>query len=88
MKSVRKKLGFRQKDLAPILNISTASLSDIESGKSLPRHDTIYNLSLNFNVNIYYLLHQGCVIFFLFSRFCIKVFLFFSYSFFPNGKPC
>ena len=57
MKSVRKKLGFRQKDLAPILNISTASLSDIESGKNIPRHDALYNLSLQFKVNIYYLLH-------------------------------
>ena len=57
MKSVRKKLGLRQKDLAPILKISMASLSDIESGKSLPRHDAIYNLSLQYNVNIYYLLN-------------------------------
>jgi len=54
---VRKKLGFRQKDLAPILNISTATLSDIESGKNFPRHESIYNLSLKYNVNIYYLLH-------------------------------
>ena len=57
MKAVRKKLGFRQKDLAPILNISTASLSDIESGKNFPRHDSLYNLSLKYNVSIYYLLH-------------------------------
>lgn len=57
LKAVRKQLDFRQKDLAPRLNISIASLSDIESGKNFPRHDTIYNLSLNYNVNIYYLLY-------------------------------
>lgn len=57
MKLIRKTIGLRQKDLSPILNISGASLSDIESGKNFPRHDVIYHLSLKFNVNIYYLLH-------------------------------
>jgi transcriptional regulator with XRE-family HTH domain len=58
MKMIRKSLGLRQKDLASSLNISCASLSDIESGKGLPRHDVIYNLSKKYNVNIYYLLHH------------------------------
>ena len=57
MKLIRKTLGLRQKDLSPMLNISSASLSDIESGKNFPRHEVIYNLSLKYNVNIYYLLH-------------------------------
>lgn len=57
MKLIRKTLGLRQKDLSSMLNISTASLSDIESGKNFPRHDVIYNLSMKYNANIYYLLH-------------------------------
>lgn len=57
MKFIRKTLGLRQKDLSSFLNISSASLSDIESGKNYPRHDVIYNLSLKYNVNVYYLLH-------------------------------
>jgi transcriptional regulator with XRE-family HTH domain len=57
MKKIRKVLKIYQKDLADSLGVSAASLSDIETGKSIPRHDVIYNLSKKYNISIYYLLH-------------------------------
>jgi transcriptional regulator with XRE-family HTH domain len=57
MKEIRKNLGYKQREFAAELNISAASLSDIESGKGKPRHEAIYNLAKKYNVNIYYLLH-------------------------------
>jgi len=57
LKKIRRALGYRQKDFASELTISTASLSDIELGKNVPRHDVIFNLHKKFNINIYYLLH-------------------------------
>ena len=38
MKEIRKNLGYKQREFAAELNISAASLSDIESGKGKPRH--------------------------------------------------
>jgi transcriptional regulator with XRE-family HTH domain len=57
LKLIRRTLGYKQKDFASALTISSASLSDIESGKNVPRHDVIYNLYTKYNVSIYYLLH-------------------------------
>jgi len=57
---IRKKLNLLQKDFARELDISNASLSEIEAGNNKPRFELIYNLTLKFKVNIYYLLHgQG-----------------------------
>jgi transcriptional regulator with XRE-family HTH domain len=57
VKLIRTSLGMNQKEFASSLTISAASLSDIETGKGIPRHDTIFQLSRKYKVNIYYLLH-------------------------------
>lgn len=57
VKMIRTCLGMNQKEFAASLTISAASLSDIETGKGVPRHDSIYHLSGKYKVNIYYLLH-------------------------------
>ena len=49
-------MGFKQKDFAKRLNVSGATLSDVEKGKYKPSHDLIYNTANEFNVNLYYLL--------------------------------
>jgi transcriptional regulator with XRE-family HTH domain len=49
-------LGFKQKDFAKKLNVSGPTLSDVEKGKYKPSYDLIYNISKEFNVNLYYLL--------------------------------
>lgn len=54
---VRKKLNFMQKDFARELDISNASLSEIEAGHAKPRFEVIYHLTRKYNVNINYLLH-------------------------------
>jgi len=56
MKSIRRYLNFNQKEFAAQLNISPASLSEIEAGKLNPRHDVLFTLFTKFRVNIYYLL--------------------------------
>ncbi len=57
LKSIRTTLNLSQREFARGLEISTASICNIESGKGLPRHDAIYNLAAKFNVNINFLLH-------------------------------
>lgn len=57
MRAIREKLKLVQRDFAGELDISGASLSEIEAGNGKPRFNVIYNLSKKFNVNIYYLLH-------------------------------
>lgn len=60
MQTIRKRLGFKQQNLAAELGISPASLSEIEAGRAKPMFDTIFNLTKKFRVNVYYLLHgQG-----------------------------
>ena len=56
IKLLREKLGFKQKDFAKRLNVSGATLSDVEKGKYKPSHDLIYNTANEFNINLYYLL--------------------------------
>jgi len=57
MQSVRKELNLKQKDFAGELDISGASLSEIEAGNIKPRFEVFYHLTGKFNVNIYYLLY-------------------------------
>jgi transcriptional regulator with XRE-family HTH domain len=57
LKSIRTTLNLSQREFAGSLEISTSSISNIEKGKGLPRHEAIYNLAAKFNVNIYFLLH-------------------------------
>ena len=54
---VRKKLNLLQKDFAKALDISNASLSEIESGNAKPRFELIYNITKKYKININYLLH-------------------------------
>lgn len=57
LKSIRAALNLSQREFGENLNISSASICSIESGKGLPRHEVIYNLAAKFNVNINFLLH-------------------------------
>ena len=57
LKSIRTALNLSQREFANSLEVSTASICNIESGKGLPRHEVIYNLAAKFKVNIYFLLH-------------------------------
>ena len=56
LKFIREKLGLKQKDFAKKLNVSGPTLSDLEKGKYKPGHELFYNISKDFNVNLYYLL--------------------------------
>lgn len=54
---IREKLNFLQKDFALEVEVSNASLSEMEAGNAKPRFELIFNLTKKFNVNINYLLH-------------------------------
>lgn len=56
LKLIREQLGLKQKDFAEKLNISGPTLSDLEKGKYKPGHELYYNISKEYNVNLYYLL--------------------------------
>lgn len=56
LKQVRKTLRLTQKEFAESLKISGATLSELESGKYKPGHDFFVNISIAFEVNLYYLL--------------------------------
>jgi len=57
LQAVRKKLNLLQKDFAKTLDISNASLSEMEAGNAKPRFELIYNITKKFKININYLLH-------------------------------
>lgn len=60
MKEIRRNLEMKQKDMAVSLNVSVATLSDIETGKSRPGFDFLFNISRLHRVSLDYLLHgQG-----------------------------
>jgi transcriptional regulator with XRE-family HTH domain len=52
----RKDQGLKAKELAHQLNISGGSLSDIETGKSLPSASTLASIHLNTDLNVGYVL--------------------------------
>jgi transcriptional regulator with XRE-family HTH domain len=54
---IRKKLNLLQKDFAKSMDISNASLSEMEAGNAKPRFELIYNITSKYKVNINYLLH-------------------------------
>ena len=56
LKQVREALGLKQKEFASRLSISAASYSEIEGGKYKPNYEFIYNISTQFDVNLYFLL--------------------------------
>jgi len=60
---IRKKLKLQQKEMASALEISNATISEIEAGHTRPQFSVIYNLTTKYNVNIYYLLHGRGVMF-------------------------
>lgn len=53
---IRKTLKEKQIDFAKRLGISSASLSEIESGKYKPNYDFLVSIAREYGVNIYYLL--------------------------------
>ena len=57
VKALRKKLGFKQKEFAEILEISSSYLSEVEAGKTKPGYDFFLHLSARFAVNFDWLLH-------------------------------
>jgi len=57
LQNIRKAIDINQKDFALEMEISGASLSEIEAGGSKPRIEIYYNLTRKYNVNIDYLLH-------------------------------
>ncbi|UCH95404.1 MAG: helix-turn-helix transcriptional regulator [Candidatus Aminicenantes bacterium] len=54
---IRKRLNLLQKEFAKMLDISNASLSEMEAGNAKPRFELIYNITRKFKVNVNYLLH-------------------------------
>jgi transcriptional regulator with XRE-family HTH domain len=56
IKKIRKELNLKQKDFAARLNMSSPSLSEIETGKYKPGYDFLISISKEFNVNLYYVL--------------------------------
>ncbi len=57
MKAIRKILGLKQRDFIKIVNITMATLSDIETGKKRPNSEVLFILSDVYKVNLHYLLH-------------------------------
>lgn len=57
LQNIRKAINITQKDFAREMEISGASLSEIEAGGSKPRIELYYNLTKKYNVNTDYLLH-------------------------------
>lgn len=57
LQNIRKTIKLNQKDFAREMEISGASLSEIEAGNSKPRIEVYYNLTQKYNVNTDYLLH-------------------------------
>jgi transcriptional regulator with XRE-family HTH domain len=57
LQNIRKTIKLNQKDFAGEMEISGASLSEIETGNSKPRIELYYNLTKKYNVNTDYLLH-------------------------------
>ncbi|MGD2093091.1 MAG: helix-turn-helix transcriptional regulator [Candidatus Aminicenantes bacterium] len=57
LQNIRKAIHINQKDFAREMEISGASLSEIEAGSAKPRIEVYYNLTRKYNVNIDYLFH-------------------------------
>ncbi|MFC2155927.1 helix-turn-helix domain-containing protein [Acidobacteriota bacterium] len=54
IRNIRKAAKLNQKEFGKRLNISDASLSEIETGKFKPGFDVLMNLVNEFNANLYY----------------------------------
>jgi transcriptional regulator with XRE-family HTH domain len=53
---IRRELDLNQKEFAHVLEVSGASLSEIEAGNARPRIEVYYNLTKKYNVNMAFLL--------------------------------
>jgi transcriptional regulator with XRE-family HTH domain len=56
IKTLRKSIGFNQKEFSNKIGISQGSLSDIEKGRNKPSIQTLIEISGNFNVSIDWLI--------------------------------
>ena len=55
IRSIREALKLKQKEFCTKLNISDASLSELETGKYRPSFDFLSNIAKEYNANLYYL---------------------------------
>lgn len=55
IKSIREALKLKQKEFCTKLNISDASLSELETGKYRPSFDFLANIAKKYNANLYYI---------------------------------
>lgn len=55
IRSIREALKLKQKEFCTKLNISDASLSELETGKYRPSFDFLNNLAKEYNANLYYM---------------------------------
>ena len=55
VKAIRTSLKLTQKEMGPVVGISTTYFSEIEKDKAKPCHDFFYNIIKNYHVNPYYL---------------------------------
>lgn len=53
--AVRKALGMLQNEFAQAMDVSSGSLSMMETGKNQPRFELLYNLAKKYKINLYYL---------------------------------
>jgi transcriptional regulator with XRE-family HTH domain len=61
LRQLRERAGLSQTELAPLIGlkeISKGYISEIESGKKIPRAETILRIALYFNVTTDYLLRD------------------------------
>lgn len=56
IKQIRKSLGLKQEEFVRNLNISTTSISEIETGKFNPNIELLANMAKVYNVNLYYVM--------------------------------
>ena len=55
IRNIRKSVNLKQREFGKRLNISGASLSEIETGKFKPGFELLLNLVNEFNANLYYI---------------------------------
>ena len=56
LKQIRQSLGLKQIDLAKVLKLNPSAISQMESGRTNPSLETLEELSVNYNVNLHWLI--------------------------------
>ncbi|HNW24994.1 MAG TPA: XRE family transcriptional regulator [Candidatus Cloacimonas sp.] len=56
LKQIRQALGLKQIDLAKVLKLNPSAISQMESGRTNPSLETLEELSVNYNVNLHWLI--------------------------------